>query len=491
MLARMSTTEVAAGPPARTPPGDVGAPGPSGEPAVTGLRPAWRAEASAQFRLAAPVVAVQVGMFAMHTVDVIMIGHVSVDTANQMAAVATGGLFAWLPVGLAMGVLTALDPLISQAAGARDEGAIARTLQRAVVLALLLSLPLAAILALVSPLMRVAGQSEAVIPIATSYVHWSIPGIPAFLLFVVFRQTLQATHRMRPIVIVIVIGNLLNLGLDWVLIRGALGFPALGATGCAIATSLGRWFMALGLLAIAWPVFGPWMRPFRRAALDRGPLLRMVRLGGPIGIQFLLEMGVFGFVTLAMGTIGPQEQAGHQVALSLASLSFMVPLGISMAASVRVGHAIGRRDHEGLRLASRVAICAGAGVMLVFATIFATVPELLARVYTDEAPVIAWAAALLPLAAAFQVFDGLQVVSSGILRGSGDTRVPMLLYLLGFWVVGLPLALGLGFGAGWGPRGLWTGLAGALAAVAVVLMARVRWRTATLPERVHVDEHER
>jgi len=199
-------------------------------------------------------------------------------------------------------------------------------------------------------------------------------------------------------------------------------------------------------------------------------------------------MGAFAYVTVTMGSIGANEVAGHQITLNLASLSFMVPLGISAAAAVRVGHAVGRRDHLGMRRAAGVAVIAGAATMAVFAAVFALAPRLLGGCYTDEPDVIAMVALLLPVAAAFQIFDGIQIVCAGVLRGCGDLRVPMLVNLLGFWLLGVPLSLALAFRVGLGPRGMWAGLAVALAFVAAVLLLRVRWRTSSLPARVHVDE---
>jgi MATE family multidrug resistance protein len=327
-----------------------------------------------------------------------------------------------------------------------------------------------------------------VVPLADAYVRWMIPGIPAFLGFVVVRQSLQALHRVRPIVLAIVAGNLANVFLDWGFIHGRAGLPELGAVGCAVATSLVRWLMLAALVWMAWPLLRPYLRPLRREALKRQPLLRMATLGAPIGAQMLLEMGAFSFVALAMGVIGETELAGHQVALNLAALSFMVPVGISAAAAVRVGHAVGRGDLGGLRRASGVAVVTGAGVMVLFALLFLLLPRALARLYTPDVSVIDVAAVLLPIAAAFQVFDGLQVVCSGVLRGAGDTRTPPLVYLLGFWLLGIPAALLLAFSLEQGPRGLWIGLAIALAAVAVVLLMRVRWRAAQLPRRVDLDE---
>ncbi|HZL99238.1 MAG TPA: MATE family efflux transporter, partial [Planctomycetota bacterium] len=242
------------------------------------------------------------------------------------------------------------------------------------------------------------------------------------------------------------------------------------------------------LLAAGWPALRPYLRPLRREAARWPALLRQMRLGLPIGAQYLLEMAAFAFVTVKMGSIGATEVAGHQITLNLASLSFMVPLGISAAAAVRVGHAVGRRDRQGVRVATGVAVAAGAATMALFGALFALAPEFLARGYTADPGVIAVIAMLLPVAAAFQVFDGIQIVCGGALRGCGDLRVPMLIHLLGFWLFGIPLSLWLAFRAGMGPRGLWAGLAVALAFVAAVLLLRVRWRTATLPERVSVDE---
>ncbi|MHC5211370.1 MAG: MATE family efflux transporter [Planctomycetota bacterium] len=449
---------------------------------------AWRAEARAQVRLALPVVVVQVGMMAMNVVDTMMVGHVDEGAATQIAAVAIGGLYTWVMLGTCMGVLMALDPLVAQAAGAGDHAAIGRNMQRGFVLGALLSLPIAGMALLAEPILTLLQQPPDVVPIAGRYALWSIPAVPAFLAFVVLRQTLQALHRMRPIVIAILAGNVLNVFLDWGFIHGAFGLPAMGAVGVSIATSIGRWLMVGVLVVVAWPMVAPYLRPFRRQAFEWKGLARMFGLGAPIGAQMLMEMSTFSAVGLAMGSLGEAEMAGHQVALNLAALAFMVPLGISAAAAVRVGHAVGRGDLPALRRAAGVALVAGAGFMTLSATTFALFPEMLARMYSPDAAVIAMAALLLPLAAAFQVFDGIQVVAAAVLRGAGDTRVPPLLYVLGFWLIGIPLCFILAFWADMGPLGLWTGLAVSLAVVAVVLLLRVRWRVRQLPARVDLDD---
>jgi MATE family multidrug resistance protein len=434
--------------------------------------------------LAIPVVAVQVGMMAMGVVDTIMVGHYS---AADLAAVALGNLYFFSAVVFPMGVLMALDPVVSQAVGAGDHPAVGRALQRGGILALVLGVPAALALLPGEPLLRVLRQPVDVVPVAGGYALAALPGVFPFLAFIVFRQTLQAMGRVAPIVFTIVLANLANLLFNWVLIFGRWGFPALGAVGSGWASSLSRWLMLAGLLAFSWPLLKGYLRPVRREVLLLRPLARMVRLGSPIGIQFGLEYGAFGATGLLMGWLGTVAMAGHQVALNLASLTFMVPLGISQATAVLVGQGVGREDPPGARRAAGAGLLLGLVFMTVTAMIFLFSPGLLARIYTGEAAVLALAVALIPLAGVFQVFDGLQVVASGVLRGIGDTRSPMLLNLLGFWCIGMPVGLWLGFGTPMGPRGLWWGLVLGLAAVSLLLLVRVRVRMGQELRRIDMD----
>ncbi len=434
--------------------------------------------------MAIPVVAVQVGMMAMGVVDTIMVGHYS---AADLAAVALGNLYFFSAVVFPMGVLMALDPVVSQAVGAGDHPAVGRALQRGGILALVLGVPAALALLPGEPLLRVLRQPVDGVPVAGGYALAALPGVFPFLAFIVFRQTLQAMGRVAPIVFTIVLANLANLLFNWVLIFGRWGFPALGAVGSGWASSLSRWLMLAGLLAFSWPLLKGYLRPVRREVLLLRPLARMVRLGSPIGIQFGLEYGAFGATGLLMGWLGTVAMAGHQVALNLASLTFMVPLGISQATAVLVGQGVGREDPPGARRAAGAGLLLGLVFMTVTAMIFLFSPSLLARIYTGEAAVLALAVALIPLAGVFQVFDGLQVVASGVLRGIGDTRSPMLLNLLGFWCIGMPVGLWLGFGTPMGPRGLWWGLVLGLAAVSLLLLVRVRVRMGQELRRIDMD----
>ena len=442
-----------------------------------------RGELRPMLRLAVPVVVVQVGLMLMGVVDTIMVGHIS---AVALAAAALGHLY-FFGIGVfAMGTLMVLDPVVAQAAGARDQAGIGRGIQRGVLLALLLAVPSVAVLLAAAPVLALARQPAEVVPLATGYIVRLVPGVLPFFLFIVFRQSLQALRRTAPIVAAIVVANVVNAGLNWVLIFGH-GSPPLGVLGSAWATSISRWVLLGVLLVLAWNDLRPHLRRRFPDVRDLAPLGRMLRLGLPIGTQYLLEFGAFACVALMMGWLGTREMAGHQVAINLASLTFMVPLGVGDAASVLVGHAVGRADPAGARASARAALACGAGFMACTALLFLTLPGALARLYSTDAAVVALAAALVPLAGVFQVFDGLQVVAGGILRGLGETRVAMTVNVLGYWVLGLPVSYLLGIRAGWGPVGLWWGLVVGLAIVATVLLTRVRIALGRQPGRVAID----
>jgi len=438
------------------------------------LKPTGR-EFRGVFRLALPVAAVQVGMMFMGVV---------------VAAVALGNLYFFTTVVFPMGLLMSLDPVVSQAVGAGDREAVGRALQRGGLLALALSIPAGMVLVPGEILLTFLRQPVEVVPVAGGYALASIPGIFPFLAFIVLRQTLQAMGRVAPIVVTIILANLANFFFNWLLIFGNLGFPQMGAVGSGWASSLSRWLMLLGLLGFSWPLLKAHIRPLRPEAFHLRPLARMVRLGAPIGVQFFLEFGAFGAIGVLMGWLGTVAMAGHQVAINLASLTFMVPLGISQASAVLVGQGVGRGDPDGARRVAGAGILLGLSFMVVTAGLFLFLPEVFARIYTDDAEVVALAVLLIPLAGVFQVFDGLQVVSSGVLRGVGDTRSPMIVNLLGFWCLGMPVSLWMGFRTSAGPKGLWWGLVVGLAAVAVFLLYRIRTHMGGDLQRIVIDEEE-
>jgi MATE family multidrug resistance protein len=291
----------------------------------------------------------------------------------------------------------------------------------------------------------------------------------------------------KAIVIAIVAANVVNAVLNWLLIFGHFGFPAMGVEGSAWATTTARWFLAILLLTLVARRVAPYLWPIRPEIWEIAPLGRMLRLGVPIGCQYLLEFGAFALVALMMGWLGTNAMAGHQIAINLASLTFMVPLGTSDAASVLVGQAVGRRDPAGARGMAHSALLCGAGFMSLTAILFLSAPGPLARLYTEQTEIVALAVTLIPLAGVFQVFDGLQAVGGGILRGLGETRVAMLVNLFGYWFLGLPVSYILGFRLGLGPIGLWWGLVLGLGVVASILLVRVRIALARRQDRVVID----
>jgi multidrug resistance protein, MATE family len=435
-------------------------------------------------RLATPVVIIQLGMMSMGVVDTVMVGHLS---TRALAAVALGNLYFFGFAVFGMGTLMVLDPIVAQAVGARDEPAIARGMQRGVLLACILTIPAAVLLTLAEPLLGLAHQPAEILPMAAAYSVRMAPGVLPFYLFVVFRQSLQAMRHTAPILVAIVLANLVNALLNWILIFGHLGFPAMGVVGSAWATTASRWLLVVGLVATSWVHLRSYLRPVLAESWHLAPLGRMLRLGLPIGTQYVLEFGAFAFVALMMGWLGTRQMAGHQVAINLASLTFMVPLGVSDAASVLVGQAVGRGDPVGSRGAARAALICGASFMTMTGLLFLRLPEPLARLYSHDPDVIAVAGVLIRVAGVFQVFDGLQAVAGGILRGLGQTRVAMTGNLLGYWVLGLPLSYYLCFVAGWGPVGLWWGLVLGLGLVAAFLLTRVRLGLGRQQQRVIID----
>ena len=435
-------------------------------------------------RLALPVAAVQLGIMAMGVADTIMVGHVS---PAALAATALGNLYFFVAAIFGQGTLMALDPVISQAVGARDEDAIARAMQRGLVLALALTVVTVAAFVPVAWALSLLRQPAEVVPDAAAYVRVAIPGVFPFYAFVVLRQSLQAMGRVAPVLWTVLVANLLNIGLNWVFIYGNLGSPALGVAGASLATSIGRWAMAIMLLVLSGRELRHHLRPWRKETSEVRALARMLHLGVPIGAQYLLEYGAFYAAALLMGVLGTTQIAAHQIAINLASFTFMVPLGVSTATAVLVGQAIGAGDEARARRVAVAGIALGTAFMALSAVAFRLFPEALARAYSSDATVIALAAVLIPIAGVFQVFDGVQAVAAGVLRGIGDTHAPAVINVVGFWLIGLPVSWWLAFRYGSGAVGLWWGIVVGLAAVAIILMARVRVRLARSMRRVIID----
>jgi multidrug resistance protein, MATE family len=428
-----------------------------------------RAELGPMFALAWPVVMAELGWMAMGTVDTLMVGRLG---AEALGGVSVGHVL-YITVSIfGFGLLLGLDTLVSQAFGAGDMEDCHRSLLDGVALAAILSVLLTALVRLVAPTMDHWGMDPAILPYATAYLRVMAWDIAPLLLFAAFRRYLQGMGLVKPVMFALVAGNLLNLLGNWVLIYGRLGAPALGVAGSAWSTVLSR----CGMLAVL--VGYTVAREVRQktglrglsSVPDLGRLRRLVALGLPAAVHLELEVGVFAVATALAGRFGAAPIAAHQIALNAASLTFMVPLGISAAGAVRVGQAIGRNDPGAASRAGWTALLLGTGFMAVAALAFVAAPRAIMGAFTDEPRVIALGASLLAIAAVFQLFDGLQVVATGVLRGAGDTRTPMLCNLLAHWALGLPIGYGLGVAWGFGVSGLWVGLSAGLIAAGLVLL---------------------
>jgi MATE family multidrug resistance protein len=437
-----------------------------------------RAELPPMLRLAVPVVTAELGWMTMGLVDTMMVGRVS---ATALGAVSIGSHVFFAVAVFGMGVLVGLDFLVARAHGAGDVTATRRMMVHGLYAAVLLAVVLSAVLLALAPRLGGFGLQPDVARETEPYLRALTWSLLPLLLYSGLRRYLQAIGHVRVIMVTLVTANVINAAACWVLIFGRFGFTALGAEGAGWATCAARVYMLLAVAGYLWwverraPAGGGW--PLR---FEASRLVEIVRVGLPAALQMLLEVGVFTVATILAGRLAAEALAAHQVALGAAAFTFMVPLGISSAAAVRVGQAVGRIDPAGAARAGWTALLLGGAFMIAAAIVFVVAPRAIIRIFTDDGAVLATGVALLGVAAVFQLFDGLQVVATGALRGSGDTRTAMLANLVGHWVFGLPIGTALCFAAGWGVIGLWVGLCVGLISVAVVLIEVWRRRSMAL-----------
>ncbi len=450
-----------------------------GSAAVTSL-PLFRREARATLALAAPLALTQLIQMAMGFVDVVMIGRLGPDS---MAAgvIATSVYFSLLLV--CMGVVMAVNPMVSQAVGAKDEAMIGRSLRQGLWLATLLGVPLMLLLWHIEPVLGWTGQDPATSVLAGQYIRAILWGTLPHLWYAALRGFAEGLGRPRPILIVTIVAALANAGLNGVLMYGWLGGPALGVVGAGWSSAIVMGVLFLGLLLYVRLDRDFW----HRAGLthirkpDPDALRDLFRLGWPIGISFGLEAGLFAVTTLLVGNIGTAALAAHQIAINAASVTFMVPLGVALATTVRVGQAAGAGDRAGAERAGWSGVAMGAAFMTLAALLFWLRPEWVVWVYLgtvtgDEVEVARFAAVLLGIAAVFQILDGVQATAAGALRGLKDTRAPMIVGAVAYWGIGFGSAVWMGFGLDLGAEGIWWGLTLGLGAAAVGLTLWFRWR---------------
>jgi multidrug resistance protein, MATE family len=434
-------------------------------------------ETRATVAVAGPLAAANLAQMAMGFTNTVMVGSLG------SAALAAAGLGASLYFTVALvcsGILTAVAPLAAHAIGAGDNHRAGRVAGAGLVLAALLAVPVVAALLAANRLLVVLGYEPALAAEIGRFlgaIAWAAPG---FLGFAVLRSFLVAASHSRTVMIALILGIPMNAGLNWILIFGHLGAPALGIAGSGCATAIIQWLMftGLGIYALAAPSLAEYrMRPSLRGWNEVG---RILRLGLPIGGILGLEIGVFATTGILMGLLGADALGAHQLVMNCISVVFMVPLGIAQAATVRVAVALGSRAPAAARRAGIVALALGVAYMAIMAGVLLAAPRAIAKIYVDiDAPanrgLVVIALYLLAIAALFQIFDGVQAIAAGALRGYRDTAVPLLIAVVGYWGIGFTGGWLLAFPAGYGPIGLWSGLAIGLAAVALMLTLRLHF----------------
>lgn len=427
-------------------------------------------------KIGLPVIIAQLLQMSMNFVDTVMAGNLS---AEALAAVAVGGAIFMPLIMLVAGILMALTPTVAQLVGARDFTSIGINARQGLWLSQMLAIPLFFLMRNIGIVMTWLDVTPNIIPIALSYLDalsWGVFPLSAYMSLRFFNEGLSVT---RPGMYFAAIGVVINIGANYVLMYGTLGFPELGATGCGYASAIVAGVMFVCMLAFTY-IHEPYQR-FEIFSNFRPPewpyLKEILHIGVPIGLSSTMEVTMFAVVSLLMGSLSTVAVAGHQIAINFSAMTFMVPFGLSTAITTRVSNAIGRRNMHEARLRGLIGVALAVGFMCGTAILMVSVPDLITRIYTDNEAVQNVAISLLYMAAIFQISDGLQVSGYGALRGLKDTKIPMIVNLIAYWVIGLPLGYYLGITQDIGPQGLWMGLIAGLSVAALLHNLRFWWMT--------------
>lgn len=436
---------------------------------LTDIRATWH--------LAWPIAIGQLATSGTSFIDAVMAGHVS---AGDLAAVSVGSSIWVTLIVTLMGFLLAISPLVAQKVGANDLKPIPYLIQQALLQALLLSVVGLVLSRLLLPVFGFIGLEAPVAYKAAEFlkaVSWALPAFACYRVLYCYSASLNQT---KPMMVISIFCLLLNIPSNWVLIYGHWGFPAMGGVGCGWATAFCFWVNFL--LLTAWIRYAPVYaktHPFRKwQGIDWAAQKQLIKLGLPIGMMFFVEVSAFSLVGLLIARLGTTTVAAHQITLNFSSLTFMVPMALGTALTVRVGHAIGAGEYKKARFIGQSGIRMGLCIALLTGTAMIFFSHYIAGLYTSDTVVLALASQLLVLAGFFQFSDATQVVAAGVLRGYKSTRGPMLIHLTAFWIVGIPLGYFLTFGtptiAGHGVQGYWIGLIAGLTFAALALMALFR-----------------
>jgi MATE family multidrug resistance protein len=431
--------------------------------------------------LALPVIVGQVAVFSMNFVDTVMAGRLP-NRDIALAALGIGGAVWSSMLMFVLGTLMAVQPSVAQLDGADMKSEAASQMRQALWIALVLGLPYWALCYFSEPLLLAFRIDPAIVPEAAGYLRAMSWGAPGLALVLLLRFFSEGTGNTRPTMFYGVAGALLNIPLNYVLMFGKFGMPALGTVGCGYATSIVIWLQFL--LLVAYIATHRHYRPFdlmsRLELPDRQQILELLKIGLPIAIAIFVEGSLFVGAALFIGRLGPVPAAAHLLAINFSALMFMIPVGLSSAISIRVGNAIGRREFGAARYAGIVGIIIIIGVQSLSAAAMLLFPELIVAIYTDDVVVGSLAVSLLFYAAIFQYPDGLQIVAAGALRGYKDTRAPVLYMVISFWIVGMTLGYNLTFSQEMGPAGMWIGMIAGLTVAAVLMLRRFNYTSKQL-----------
>ncbi len=454
----------------------------------------WFTETRALLTLALPIAASALANMTMNLTDTVMMGQIGTES---LAAGSLATNLSFMAIVAAQGLLAAIQPIIAQARGAAsargpaDDGhrTAAQTLAGGLVLAVVSAVPIMIFILSLAPIFLAIGIAPPIAAMAQQYADAFVWGVPASHVFCAMRNYVSALERPRIVTVISVAACFVNLGLNWILIFGHAGMPAIGLAGSGYATSVTLYLMTLAIWLYCRQsrVLPPGLWRIGFGALA-GAIRTILVLGWPIAAIYLLEVGLFSVSSVLIGTFGPISSAAHQICLGIASFTFMVPMALGQAATVRVGFHSGAAAPAIARRAGLIALGLAVVFMSCMATTLILAAQPILRFYLNTADpsftaVEALALQLLGVAAIFQIFDGLQTVASGALRGLKDTRIPMLVGAFGYWGLGMPMGASLAFGVGMGPVGLWWGFMTALVAVAFMLCLRFHRLTRRTPDQ--------
>jgi len=431
------------------------------------------------FALAYPVMLSQLGQVGVGIADTMMVGRLGAET---LAAASLGNSIFFVIMMFGIGVSMSITPLVASADGEGKSKRITRIFKHGFIINVFTGMILFMLILLASPGLYHLNQPLEVVNLAIPYLAIVTFSLLPFMVFQTFKQFTEGMSQTKQAMAITILCNLLNVFLNWVMIYGNLGFPALGLNGAGYATLISRILMAAIMFYYVWNSkrYKPYKLSFGFKKLSFPLVSKMLNIGVPTGFQFVFETGAFSAAAIMMGWIGTNALAAHQIAINLASISYMMASGLSSAATVRVGNQLGRRDIQNLREIGFTSFSMAALFMLFFAVGFIVFRNYLPMLYINDSSVVEMAASLLIFAGIFQLSDGVQVVGLGALRGMADVRIPTIITLVAYWVIGLPLGYFLAFNYGYNEHGIWCGLLIGLTVAAAMLVFRFNFLTEKL-----------